>query len=432
MEIKYKILFSVELQHDYYNQQEAFNDIEMIPTVNTKKTLSGNRILYKVFGDKFIALVEVDGSGKPIIPIDQSTSLRFLLKLKNPSFNNITALKMFNSKDEIYYFTNHAANEDINNGTLYLSSVIQDYIVSKEYEVSSLVFNGTEMFEAIQYIPPLTNHPVSESNFWRKLDNSRFPVYVFNDPSKIPPDIYKGNIFLNSNVLYESRKFIPRGISPDLSDTDSFNAAPSLRYATQEDLIAKDFISISKYDKSNHGDIYVGEIFFSDDDLKLHKAIKFIERENAVPVGDVDFWQDVVPPQRFAISNDTVDFRDNIFGVIDLFFDLPPASNYSMMAGGIVQEVSYVVRFKNRITIWKYISQNNTVTSITDPNGNFTFTRTGNEFTSDTPVPLLAKPIQSFNWTPGGLPNEKLKCASSYIKPDVSTKIFLSEIFLNF
>ncbi|MBK8553048.1 MAG: hypothetical protein IPL53_19090 [Ignavibacteria bacterium] len=37
MEIKYKTLFSVELQHDYYNQQEAFNDIEIIPTENTKK-----------------------------------------------------------------------------------------------------------------------------------------------------------------------------------------------------------------------------------------------------------------------------------------------------------------------------------------------------------------------------------------------------------
>ncbi|MBK8553395.1 MAG: hypothetical protein IPL53_20960 [Ignavibacteria bacterium] len=100
-----------------------------------------------------------------------------------------------------------------------------------------------------------------------------------------------------------------------------------------------------------------------------------------------------------------------------------------MLAGGIVQEVSYVIRFKNRITTWKYISQNNAVTSITDPNGNFTFTKNGNEFTSNTPVPLLAKPIQNFNWTPGGSPNEKLKCASSYIKPDVSTKIFYQKYF---
>lgn len=432
MEIKYKILFSVELKHDYYNQQETFNDIEMIPAVNTKKILRGNRILYKVSGDKFIALVEVDETGKPIIPIDPKTTLRFLLKLKNPSFSNITALKMFNATNEIYYFTNNAGNEDINNGTLYLSSVIQDYSVNKEYEVGSLVFNGTDMFEAIQFVPLLSNHPVTELNFWRKLDNSRFPVYVFNDPSKIPPEIFKGNIFSNANVLYESRKFIPVGITPDFSDTESFNAAPSLRYATPEDLIGKDFISIRKYDKSNHRDIYAGEIFFSDDDLKLHKAIKFIERENAVPVGDVNYWQDVVPLQKFVISNDTVDFRDNIFGVIDLFFDLSPASGYSMLAGGIVQEVSYVIRFKNRITTWKYISQNNAVTSITDTNGNFTFTRNGNEFTSDTPVPLLAKPIQNFNWTPGGLPNERLKCASSYIKTDVITKIFLSEIFLNF
>ncbi|MBK8553047.1 MAG: hypothetical protein IPL53_19085 [Ignavibacteria bacterium] len=61
---------------------------------------------------------------------------------------------MFNSKNEIYYFTNHAGNEDINSGTLYLSSVLQDYSVNKEYEVGSLVFNGTDMFEAIQYVPP--------------------------------------------------------------------------------------------------------------------------------------------------------------------------------------------------------------------------------------------------------------------------------------
>ncbi|MBK8553396.1 MAG: hypothetical protein IPL53_20965 [Ignavibacteria bacterium] len=53
------------------------------------------------------------------------------------------------------------------------------------------------------------------------------------------------------------------GVSPDLSDTDSFNEANLLCVIqTQEDLIGKDFISISKYDKSNYRDIYVGEIFF--------------------------------------------------------------------------------------------------------------------------------------------------------------------------
>jgi hypothetical protein len=99
---------------------------------------------------------------------------------------------------------------------------------------------------------------------------------------------------------------------------------------------------------------------------------------------------------------------------------------------GIVKEQNFVIRFKNRISTWKYISSQSSVTSITDKNNVFAFTQNGNEFTSDAPVPLLAKPFQNFKLTAGIIEVEKLQCASASIKPDTNTKSFTSEIYLNY
>jgi hypothetical protein len=424
MKTNYQILFSIELLHDYYNHRETFDDIEIIPTGITKKIMDGYRILCKTFSNKLVALIEVDGSEKPNIKIDNDTSLRFILKLKNPAFQNISALKIFDLNNNIYYFTNRADNEK--GGIHYLSKTIPVHNTGEDYEVGSLIQDSTNIYEAVINnigLPP-------PNNSWRILSPQRFPAYNPANHS----DINKGTIVFEtvSSKNYEALKFIPQGQTIQVTDVIYWKEVSAFQYVTSEDLIDKNFIAIKEYDIFNHVDIYKGDILFYAGDSKLYKALKFIERGNAVLVSETNYWQ-VVNDSRFVISEDLIDPNENIFGVIDLFFDSSVSANYAILeASDKVKKLNYVIRFKNRITTWKYVSQNNTTTSISDNNGIFTFVKTNNEFISNTPIPLLASPIQNFKLTTPVLTLDHLKCASSFINPESETKSFLSEIFLNY
>ncbi|MBC8046086.1 MAG: hypothetical protein H7Y00_04775 [Fimbriimonadaceae bacterium] len=80
MKAIYKILFSVELLHDYYNHRQAFEDLSLQPSPETEKILRGYRTICKVLKNKLYALIEVDNEGKPYISISKNTVLRFHLK----------------------------------------------------------------------------------------------------------------------------------------------------------------------------------------------------------------------------------------------------------------------------------------------------------------------------------------------------------------
>ncbi len=424
MKTSYQILFTIELLHDYYNRQVTFDDIEITPTGNTKIILNGYRILYKTVNNKLTALIEIDSNEKPFVKIDSDTSLRFLLKLKNPSFPNISALKTFDVNNKIYYFSNRVNSE--RDGKLYLSKAIPGHNAAEDYEVGSLIENAANTYEAV--VNNIASPPPHIS--WRALTPQRFPEYDSNNH----PDIYKGSILFDSvsSKNYESLKFIPQGQTIPINDTNFWKEINALQYVTADDLIDRNFISIPKYDMNNHTDIFSGDVFFNSGDSKLYRALKFIERGNAVPVSDINFWEEVTGT-KFVVSDDSVSSSENIFGVIDLFFDPSVTANYAILSpANNVKKINYVIRFKNRITTWKYISQNNTVTSLSDDNGLFTFVKTNNEFVSSAPVPLMASPMQNFKLITPGQTVEHIKCASSFIKPVSATKSFLSEIFLNY
>ena len=366
-----KILFSIELLHDYYNQQVPFNDIEIIPDDKTIGILQGHKILWKKFKNRLVALSEVDGA-KPLINIAAETKLRFYLKIKNPVFANISSLKFFDTENKIYYFTNKANNEK--DGKFYLSKPIAAYDAAKDYEMGLMVSNGTKVFEAIQSVSNASPHFTSDADFWRELTPSRFPLHHLSD----------------------------------------------------------------------HADINKGTIVFNTSDSKMYEALKIIPAENSVGFADVNFWREV-KELGYVTDEDLVDKTDDIldkktenniaekiFGVVDLFFDVTVPASYSMLdGGGAVKEINYLLRFKNRISTWKYISQLNTLEKIIDTNGVFDF---NSQFTSKTPVPLMAVPTQNFQLkkVASSITKNNIKCASADIKPDDATQSFFSEIFLNF
>ncbi|MCB0725936.1 MAG: hypothetical protein KDD00_00620 [Ignavibacteriae bacterium] len=427
MKTSYRILFTILIQHDFYTQAESFDDIEIIPTLKSRSAFEGNRILYRFVKNRFTAMIEVDGD-EPFVNINSDTKLRFILKLKNPSFSNFSGIKLFGLNDRIYYFSNRSDNETGN--VLYLSKSIPGHDPGDEYEVGSLIQSGQDVFEAISDNTTLPPPGIG----WRKLLKNRFPAFDQNNHS----DIHKGNIVSDNSGTknFEAIKFIPRGQAVSLNDLSYWKEVTGLQYVTPEDLIERKFISVSKYDIMDHNEIFPGDVLFNPGDSKLYEALKYIEKGNQVHVSNAGYWKES-DVTKFVISEDKINSGENIFGIIDLFFDGSVPVNHRMLDGsGNVKETEYAIRFKNRISTWKYISQKNSVTSLTDTSGVYNFIKNSNEFTSDTPVPLLLKPIQKFKLDADTgsqtISVENIKCASADIKPIKATKSFVSEIYLNY
>ncbi len=430
MNTSFKILFSIELFHDYYNLQESFDDVEIIPTDNTKRLFKGYKIIYKSYGNKLTALAAVDTGSNTFIKIEEGVAFRFILKLKNPIFINISNLKIFESENQIYYFSNRSNNKK--DGIYYLSGEIPGYDENEDYEMGSLVKDDSGVYEAIQHSSPSSQHDPSEFLFWRKLNINRFPIYTITAVNMIAnhPDIYKGNLFSAGTKMYEAKKYIPKDFTFQLNDNEYIQELTEPQYGTANDLLDKDYINIRQYYSDDHPDIYKGTIVFADSNI--YKAKNFIPKGDAVSVSDSNYWENI-SGHKFVVSDDTISPADNVFGVVDVFFDSPASSEYSMINdSGTVKEINYVIRFKNRITTWKYYSAKNNVISIKDITGLYKFDGPGNPVISTEPIPLCAKPLNNFQVTSGNITASPIKCASSFIKADKISKIFSSEIFLNY
>jgi len=89
MKIQFRILFTVNIAHAYYDA--GCRDFDFIIPSDTVSALKNARLLVRVREGKLYVLYEADENGNALVPA-AGTTLRFGLKLLNPYFGNITDL----------------------------------------------------------------------------------------------------------------------------------------------------------------------------------------------------------------------------------------------------------------------------------------------------------------------------------------------------
>lgn len=125
--IKYKPLFSVNILHKYYlnNGEENFfemdqterdkrltgydvlNFLKIIPTAESYQTLKNHRMVFKTINTGFAVWIQVTEyqDTVPLISLDNSQELSFLLTLVNHTFINFTKLDASNT-GKLFFFSN--------------------------------------------------------------------------------------------------------------------------------------------------------------------------------------------------------------------------------------------------------------------------------------------------------------------------------------
>lgn len=103
----FSILFNLKLEATYYFGQDVFDELDMVPTDETRRTMEKYRLLHKVVDNGIIVLYENDGPGSvvPVYPIPLVETFTFFLRVSNPSFWMYADVRGW-KKDSVFLLSN--------------------------------------------------------------------------------------------------------------------------------------------------------------------------------------------------------------------------------------------------------------------------------------------------------------------------------------
>lgn len=385
MTSSYSILATVTIMHDYYADGRSL-DFEIMATSATAAALKGCGILYRQLGNALVLLVKVDDDESTYIELPTDLVLSFYLKLNSPNFLNITNLSL--PADSILYFTNSIKTKV--GTTLYLNRPLPAFSNANSYAIGDLVIDGGAAFEAMKPMTP-GSHGTGETDFWFPRNGDQYVN---------PTDaLLKAEGFINLSVT-----------STNLVNTSIFGLNPATQLYTLP--------------------------------VRTEQQIFLQNREN-VSVS----LRDLKPGKYRITANSTEKFiyvdpqaKRGIVGVIELFNLFPPADDFGWVdASGVPKETDYIIRFPNRLAIWKYITRTTQVTAvevISVPNA-FIAGPQPKQFLSVLPMPLRETPLKTLQLMKGAtiLASKLANPPPSRISTVLDgggNKYFCAEMYLNY
>ncbi len=363
----YKILFMIEMKHDYYNNLQC-RDFAITPSRSTAELLRKRQLLYKQVGDKIIILIKVKpenppaDENKPVINISPDDKYVFYLNLDRSVFTTITNVDedAFRNNKR-FYFSNFYQNE-LGSSKSLTKKIIPDPAIP-DFNPGALASDGTDIYECIK---KTTNaHLPPDAGFWFKRENHQYVSLR---------DMMSFTTRMGSfTVVNAARQFTIRVFGFDTLTNDLTKEIPIRNNSFSCDVPTT---------------------------VVQTNLMELTPGRYKIRINSEEF--------EYFIDDDTV--YDNVFGVIEIFSHLPNGNSFAFLdALGKVKDIpendppewlKYEIRFANRLAYWKYITPRHKIDSIdASPNYSFDPTPSGagvnrNYFTSTRPIPLTENSLK--------------------------------------
>ena len=396
IDINFGSFFSIELLHKYYADQLC-PDFNISVSNKTTGVVNGHKMLVKQYNNQLYAGIQSIATGtqlKAFTPVEQGMQLTFFLWLNNPLFPNYTNLASTTLPGKIYYFTNR--NNNVANGTNFLTAKIAAYNSAKTYNLGDLAANATGLvYRAIKGNKPGNQFDLTKTDYWMPVDDAQSPNQYQSEADALQ--------WMASLSAYK------------------FAAAQTSAV-----------ISVLGYDTTAHN--YTKSI--------ISKTLTFPNPLSsfALDLTTLDpgkYSLTVNGKQQWIYINDELN-ADRPFAVIDIFADASPASSLLVDGTGMLKSPKYALCFLNRATIWKYILASGNAANISDPASLYQFSNSAIGLTSVKPIPLSNKALtlnltvtnnsHNIEYTP-------IPCADpqrlAFVKQGTDT-YSCSEIYLNY
>lgn len=399
MTTTYKILFTVELLHDFYKSGQC-SDFRIVPSAETALLLRNCKAMYKTTGNKLVILIKTDATGTPFIQPSAKDKFTFYLELMKPLFITVSNIDVLLLSNRRFYFSNLFSNKVIvalGNEILYLSQPIAAFTGAVNYKPGEFATQAGTVYESIKTATGVTP---PDAATWVSRNKNQYAA--------------------KEDML----QFIPA------QHTFTLPAATSVQIQLFALNTVTNVFDEPVFDKLFH---YKTNVEAVSVDLSHLPKAKYRTVVNGVE-------------QFVYISNEAA--YNNLFAVIELFNHLPNGNDFSFFdAGGLVKDkmvagknvwLNFSVRFANRFAFWKYISARKGIQAI-DSNPSYSFTGNDNPadyFVSNLPVPLQESPhdfkltlFQPISPEPPPAPNPDVHASGMLTK---SGNDYYCNIYLNY
>lgn len=348
MTVRYRILFSIELLHDYYSNLKC-TDLVLVPSADTKKRLQAGQMLCKTVGNLLVVLIKVNDEDKPNVGLSADLKLGFYIDIISSSFINKSNISLEELRDKRIYLSNLSQNKS--GATLYLSQPLDNYNGATNYTRGTIISNGGTSFECIN--APVSGHATGEADYWYNRGAGQF--ITGSDMITLAGGIRNFTLSADSDVFNIEIK----GFNTAANDyTETVLAEVRTTTATTNAVQV---------------------------DMRHLSPGKYIADING---------------ESFSFYLDTDAVYSNVAGVVEIFGHLAGTDDFALLDNnGKVKEHKYTIRFANRIAQWKYLTTKQGVKNINDTGGTYTFVQqpaapaAAAYFESDKPIPLQQSPF---------------------------------------
>ncbi|MFV0605077.1 MAG: hypothetical protein ACK5NK_04465 [Niabella sp.] len=350
MSNSYKILFVIELRHDYFNSKVP-DFLEVVPTDATNQQIKNLGLICKTGLGYCAVLAIADNDNKPVRAFSNSTVFNFLLKPLSHHFANTTNISTPDNKK--MFFSNTAANNVGNQ--LYISTPIPFYTNTATYNIGSFAKSATgQIYEALRPSDSGSPQPLTNILFWR--EKGEIPYVTGTDSIGVAGDFYRLPVIPDTNFNLEIFRY---------------NAATAV-----------------------YSEVAVETKLLTFQDNQSSLMVNLTGLESGIYRINVNGTDSYVFKDESALAND-------VTGVVQIVNYPVSDANYRLADNtGVMNEPAFVIHFANKSAIWRYRTRTANVTTITDTNvevaNRHSFSLVApNTFTSDLPVPITQKPIDT-------------------------------------
>lgn len=352
MQSVYRKLLEVEIRHDYFQLPVAgthypedyniANFISIIPSTETQRLMKDYKVILKTSSTGFAVFVQAEfinvATGyASFVDIDPNLVLAFYWTLNDHRFVNYTNQRLREGDRKIYYFSNRNSSQQ--GGITYLNNAIPAFGVTypgeTAYHLGDIVSQGGQTFEMIDIESPAINFPANAAkwqsinaavvNYVNPLDRLRWQsvLYRHNRSNTAPGE------FITYNLLDANANSVDLGL---IQGTDR----------PQKEYRAPLTIADDVDNTLNLGHLQPGRYTLQISESGGPTIVPFY-------LLDTTIQPDLFAVSEFFVSGAPAPFRfitKNV-GLQRWILD-DPAKNF-------------LVRYRNRLTRWKYMNQDQTL-----------------------------------------------------------------------
>jgi hypothetical protein len=326
VKILYKKILNLEFWHDYdlgqpnppqplparYNIGDV---LTLIPTSDCVRILKNLRWVFRPQPEGAAIFADVhEGTAantfQTTIQITQPYRLTFWLLVRDRYFTNFTNLPLTSSQNQIYYFSNLSGNQG---HALFLTQPLALYEKDETYSLGQLVTYQDNTLEAIRY-------PISASDTPNTTD----------DWAILPGSQY-----------VSARDRLPQRTVFGQRWTAAANPGDTFRFALVDMNAQEVFVSEAiAPDTHPPGQMFTVHLNFA-----------------GLPPGRYELSVNGASIDEFVLKDGAA--PPNTFALVEIFLNpdlVPPAFSLLQPNSGqtLIQPKTYVIRFKNRATYWRY------------------------------------------------------------------------------